>query len=123
MTGPKLLPVEKAVITAACQDFIDKILKPRFLPVVTPTQFNYPIDIQGKWQGNKYRLLQRYRSGFDDNLGEEFDAPFVRLDWIGRDKFHVQWHRHTGQWFRVYERLTLKAALSAIETNEFLHPV
>lgn len=46
----KALPLstaEKAGITATCQAFIDTMLKPRFLPAVTPTQFNYPIDIQG----------------------------------------------------------------------------
>jgi hypothetical protein len=73
---------EKARITAACQRFIDEVLKPRFLPAVRPTQFNYCVDIQGKWQGPRYRFIQRYRSGFPENLGEEFDAPFVRLDWI-----------------------------------------
>jgi hypothetical protein len=34
-------------------------------------------------------------------LGEEFDAPFARLDWIRRDHFDIQWHRHTGEWFRL----------------------
>lgn len=43
MAGPP--DSEKALITAACQRFIDEVLKPRF----------------------------------PDNLGEEFDAPFVRL--------------------------------------------
>jgi hypothetical protein len=32
-------------ITVACQRFIDEFLKPRFLPVICPTEFNYPIDI------------------------------------------------------------------------------
>ena len=114
---------EKAAITATCQTFIDAVLKPRFLPVVTPTSFNYPIDIQGKWHGNKYRFLQRYRSGFAENLGEEFDAPFARIDWIARGRFDIQWHRHTGQWFRIHKGLSLKLALHAIETNELLHPV
>lgn len=123
MRAPKLSASEKAAITVACQEFIDTVLKPRFLPAITPTTFNYPVDIQGKWHGSKYRFLQRYRSGFAENLGEEFDAPFARIDWIGRDKFDVQWHRHTGQWFPVYQNLTLKAALNAIETSEFLHPV
>ena len=41
---------EKAVITLTCQRFIDEVLKPRFLPTINPTQFNYPIDIRGKWQ-------------------------------------------------------------------------
>jgi len=73
---------EKAVITVACQRFIDEVLKPRFLPTIRPTQFNYPIDILGKWHGNRYRFVQRYRSGQPEALAEEFDAPFhsPRLD-------------------------------------------
>ena len=66
---------EKSAVTAACQHLIDDFLKPRFLPTIRPTQFNYPVDIIGKWHGTKYRFIQRYRSGFRENLGEEFDAP------------------------------------------------
>ena len=123
MRLPTLTAAEKAITTASCQAFIDMVLKPRFLSVITPTEFNYPVDIQGKWHGTKYRFIQRYRSGFSDNLGEEFDAPFTRLDWVSRDRFDVQWHRHTGQWFRIYQGLTLKAALQAIEGNEMLLPL
>ena len=119
----RLSPSEKAAIGAACQSFIDTVLKPRFLPTITPTQFNYPIDIGWKWHGAKYRFVQRYRSGFDDNQGEEFDAPFVRLDWLGPNRFDVQWHRHTGQWWRLYQDLTLKDALDAIITDGHLHPL
>jgi hypothetical protein len=36
---------EKTAIAAACERFIGDTLKPRFLPEVRPTQFNYPIDI------------------------------------------------------------------------------
>ena len=73
---------ERARVTAACERFIDEFLKPRFLPSIRPTEFNYPVDILGKWHGAKYRFIQRYRSGFPENLGEEFDAPFrsPRLD-------------------------------------------
>jgi len=123
MSAPALSAGEKSSITATCQAFIDTVLKPRFLSAVIPTPFNYPIDIQGKWHGSKYRFLQRYRSGFEDNRGEEFDAPFVRLDWISRNRFDVQWHRHTGQWFRIHQNLSLNAALDAIITNEILHPL
>jgi hypothetical protein len=123
MRSSTLSAHEKAAITGACQEFINIVLKPRFLPTVMPTPFNYPVDIQGKWHGSKYRFLQRYRSGFDDNRGEEFDSPFVRLDWIRTDRFDVQWHRHTGQWFRVYQNLSLKDALDAIINNGILHPL
>jgi hypothetical protein len=55
---------EKTAVTSACQNLIDDFLKPRFLRTIRPTQFNYPIDILGKWHGTKYRFIQRYRSGF-----------------------------------------------------------
>lgn len=114
---------EKAAIAAACQRFIDDVLKPRFLPVIRPTAFNYPIDIRGRWHGNRYRFLQRYRSGFPENLGEEFDSPFARLDWIGHDRFDIQWHRHTGAWHRLYRDVSLAEALKTLETDGVLHPL
>jgi len=114
---------EKAPVTAACQRFIDGVLKPRFLPAIRPTQFNYPVDILGAWYGNRYRFMQRYRSGFPENLGEEFDAPFTRLDWVGRDRFDIQWHRHTGAWLCLYRGLSLGEALKTIETDGLLHPL
>ena len=54
MAGPP--DSEKALITAACQRFIDEVLKPRFLPAIRPTEFNYPVDIQGKWHGQPISL-------------------------------------------------------------------
>lgn len=120
MIGPS--EDEKAHITAACERFIEDVLKPRFLPVARPTAFNYPVDIQGKWHGTRYRMSRRYRSGFAHNLGYEFDAPFVRLDWIAPDAFNIQWHRHTGAWFCVHRRKTLAQALRLIETDEMIQP-
>jgi hypothetical protein len=117
---------EKAAIAARCERFIAEVLKPRFLPEVRPTQFNYPIDIVGKWRGSKYSFITRYRSGFPDNLGEEFDAPFTRLDHANQHtadiRFDVIWRRHTGQWWLIYAAVGLEEALRSIETDIFLQP-
>ena len=43
--SPTISEAEKTAITVACQRFIDEFLKPRFLPVIRPTEFNYPIDV------------------------------------------------------------------------------
>lgn len=67
--------VEKKAIVTACEAFVRDVLKPRFLPEIRPTEWNYPVDIRGEWRGGRYRFIQRYRSGMVDNLGEEFDAP------------------------------------------------
>jgi hypothetical protein len=62
MRANGLSAADKLAVTAACQQLIDDFLKPRFLPTIRPTQFNYPVDIRGKWHGTKYRFIQRYRS-------------------------------------------------------------
>ena len=114
--------VEKASITAACERLIGEFLRPRFLPVIRPTEFNYPVDILGKWRGANYRFIQRYRSGWEENKGEEFDAPFTRLDRVGPDRFDIYWMRHTGKWWRIHQGVSLAEALKLIETEKLLHP-
>ena len=109
-----------------CERFIAEVLKPKCLPAIVPTEFNYPVDIFGKWRGNKYSFITRYRSGHPDDAGEEFDQGFTRLDHLEEcltaTQFDVMWHRHTGQWWRLHSSVTLEDALRLIETNGILHP-
>jgi hypothetical protein len=123
----KMLGAEqKATIAARCDRFIAAVLKPRFLPQVRPTEFNYAVDILGKWRGSKYSFITRYRSGFPENLGEEFDVPFTRLDHAcehaAEVRFDLMWRRHTGQWWRLYTGVNLGEALCLIETDLNLQP-
>ena len=89
--------------------------------------FNYPVDICGKWRGSKYSFITRFRSGFPDNAGEEFDSAFTRLDHVEdcltETRFDVMWHRHTGQWWRLHSAVTLDEALRLIETVPLLQPI
>ena len=117
---------EKATVASACDRFIARVLKPRLLPKISPTQLNYPIDIFGKWRGSKYSFVTRYRSGFPENSGDEFDAAFTRLDHVEtcltEIRFDVMWHRHTGQWWRLHSSVSLEEALHLIETERLLQP-
>ena len=116
-------PAEKAVITAACERLIADQLRPRFLPEVrSSTRFNYPVAIEGKWFGNKYRFFTRYRSDGPRSLQAEFNAPFARLDYARRDCFDLMWHRHTGEWHCVGERLSLAEALDRIASEPYFQP-
>ena len=121
--GNKPSPAEKAAITAACERLIAEVLRPRFLPQIRPSAlFNYPVAIDGKWHGNRYRFFTRYRSDDPNSLATEFDAPFARLDYVSRDCFDLLWHRHTGEWFRMFERLSLTEALHQIASEPFFQP-
>ncbi len=114
---------EKRTISNSCQAFIKRVLKPRFLPEVRPTRFNYPIDIFGKWHGGKFRFIQRFRSDREDALEPEFDSPFARLEYVSRDRFDLSYFRHTGRWWTVYRGVSLAEALSLLETEGIFHPV
>ncbi len=120
------MPEDKARIAATCELLIAEKLKPKFLPEIKPMQFNYPVDISGKWRGTKYSFITRYRSGFSDNAGEEFDSGFARLDHApgGSElRFNVMYHRYTGEWLPLYYAVTLEEALQAIETDSMLSPL
>jgi hypothetical protein len=118
---------EKSAVATTCERFIAEILKPRFLPEVRRSPFNYPIDIFGKWRGSRYSFVTRYRSGFADNADEVFDAAFTRLDHLeeglAETRFDVMWHRHNGEWRRLHSSVTLDQALRLIETEPLLQPV
>ena len=120
--GRALSAKERATIAAACERFIYGALKPRFLPEICPTEFNYPVDILGKWHGGKYRFIERFRSDRDEAGPFEFDAPFARIEYRGPDRFDVWWMRHTGTWWPLYRSVPLAEALRLIETDGILRP-
>ncbi len=118
---------EKAAVAISCERIINGLFRPRYLPEIRPTPLNYPGDIFGRWRGNKYSFVVRYRSGFPENAGEEFDQAFTRLDhieeWAEQHRFNVMWYRHTGQWWRLHGNVSLAQALRLIETDGLLHPL
>ncbi len=113
---------EKRAIIAACEALIRDVLKPRFLPAIRPTEWNYVVDIHGAWAAGRYRFMQRYRSGMADNRGEEFDASFARIDRVGPDRFDIYWMRHTGKWWRLHADVTLAEALRILGSDSVLNP-
>jgi hypothetical protein len=120
--GNKPPQAEKVAIIAACEKFIVDVLRPRFLPEIRPTAFNYPVAIDGKWRGNKYRFITRYRSDDPRSSAPGFEAPFARLEYVSRDCFDLSWHRHTGEWFCLFERLSLAEALHRIGSEPHFAP-
>src|SRR6266566_4126234 len=88
---------QKSAIATSCERFIAEFLRPRFLPEIRPTAHNYPVALFGRWRGSKYSFITRYRSGWPDNAGEEFDVPFTRLDHaeehLAQIRFDVMWRR------------------------------
>jgi hypothetical protein len=117
----KMSAGEKLGITAACEKFIADVLKPRFLPEIRPTEFNYPVAIYGQWHGNTYRFITRYRSDDLHAYESEFDEPFARLEYVSRDRFDLSYRRHTDEWLRMFRGVSLAEALDLIENTPHFH--
>lgn len=115
-----LTPARKAEITAACERLIAE-LKARYLPVPREGRFNHPFDIRGRWHGESYSFLVRYRSDEPDALRPEFDAAFARIAHFD-GRFSVQWMRHTGRWWPLRDGLTLEEAIACVAAEPVLRP-
>lgn len=117
---------EKAAIGGRCDALIADVLRPRYLPEIRPTEFNYPIDICGRWRANKYSFITRFRSGFPENRGEQFDAAFARIDHLEECfeelRFDVMCHRHTGQWSLLHREVPLDEVLRLVAEDPVLKP-
>jgi hypothetical protein len=120
--GAKPSTGEKIAVASACEKLIAQFFMPQFLPEIRPTKFNYPVAIYGKWHGNKYRFITRFRSNHRGSVGEEFEAPFARLEYVGPNRFDLSYHRHTGEWFCLYQAVSLKEGLQLIEEDGHFHP-
>jgi hypothetical protein len=120
--GNKPRPEEKSAITTACESLIADVLLPKYLPEVTPSEFNYPIAIYGKWHSNKYRFITRYRSDQPSSFTPEFEAPFARLEYVSHNRFNLSYHRHTGEWYCLYQWITLNEALALIADGMYFQP-
>ena len=72
--------------------------------------------------GQQVPVFTRY--GWDDpaSLKEEFDAPFARFGLSRPGVFDLMWHRHTGEWHCVSERLSLTEALHRIASEPYFQP-
>lgn len=88
MRASGLSAADKSAVTPACQQLIDGFLKPRFMLTIRPTQFNYPVDILGKWHGTKYRFIQRYRGATCQSNGGLLHSQLARTL-----AHHAQSHR------------------------------
>lgn len=112
----------KPVIERACQRIIDEVFKPR-LGVVKPVpDHNYIYDIVGSWHGKNFRFIQKYRTGTKVKPVEEFDSPFVRLEYYEKEDYNLYFFRHTGKWWLLDTGLKLDEALTRIREDEMLQP-
>jgi hypothetical protein len=97
--------VVKTEVTTKANELIEKVLKPQHIqPSPDNPQFNYIIDIHGKWYQRYFHICATYRVPSPNATAPifVFETKMARMEYAGKNCFHLSFMRHTGQWEELY---------------------
>ena len=105
----------KAKTEEGAHHLIESKLKPQHIKPNPPdNDFNYVVDIYSKWYRHYFYFCAKYRCPAPNRISEFFEHKFARLEYSGNDSFNLSYMRHTGQWWELYQGMSLKECLEAI---------
>ena len=120
---PKVPESEKQLISEKCNELIETELKPKHIkPPPTDNDWNYLVDIFGKWYRNYFYFCSTYNCPSPNAISPSFEDKFARLEYVGKDSFNIAYMRHTGKWWEIFQGLTLEQCLEEMKNNVILHP-
>ena len=120
---PKVSEDTKWMVIIKAQAIIDNHFKPNAIREVPPDyEWNYIVDIYGKWNRNYYYLISKYHCPGPNAISPSFEAKFTRLEYAGPNSYNLAFMRHNNKWAEVMVDLTLEDALQQIETNPYFQP-
>ena len=96
---PKVPGSVKRDVETRAHEFGESVLKPKHLKPAPPhADWNDLVDIATKWYCNYFSFSATYCSPGPSALAPSFATPFARLEYVGDQRFHLSYMRHTGQW-------------------------
>ncbi len=117
-TSSQLPEALKIEVTTKANELIQMVLKPRYIqPPPENPQFNYIVDIYGKWYQRAFYFCAEYCVPGPNAIVPNFEAKFARMQYAGKGRFHLSFMRHTGQWIELYTDLTVDECLAAIRDD------
>ena len=119
-TSAPLPEALKAEVTTRANELIETVLKPRDVqPPPENPQFNFIVDIYGKWVRKSFFFNAKYQIAYPDSPEPFFEAKFARMQYAGDQRFHLSFLRYTGQWVQVYTDLTVDECLEEVRDNPY----
>ena len=113
----------KTELEAKANKLIDNVLKPKHvLPPKPDEQFNYITDIGVKWYRNYFYFIATYACPGPNALAPSFESKFARMEYVGGGKFALSFMRHTGEWVRIFDALSVHESLKAIRDDAWFVP-
>src|SRR5256714_11711989 len=114
----------KMEVTTKANELIETVLKPRYIqPPPENPQFNYVVNIYGKWYHKAFYFCAEYRVAGPNPIGSSFEAKFARMQYAGNQRFHLSFMRYTGQWIQLYTDLTVDECIETIRDDPYFSSI
>ena len=121
--SPRVNSEYKSLLLSQVEGFLDWELKPRTInPPPSSLEFNYIVDLFGKWHGRYLYFCSKYASPGPYAISPFFDSPFARLEYVAENCFNISYCRHNGQWVQLDSMLSFTDCLSTILGEPLLLP-
>jgi hypothetical protein len=113
----------KDEVDTKARELIDTVLKPAHVkPALQDIELNYITDIATKWIGSTCYFISTYRCPGPHAVSPFFDLKFARMEYVGDARFAISYMRHTGQWVRRYDMISVDECLKAIKDDPSFMP-
>lgn len=120
---PKLPENVKLEVETKANELIESFLKPEYIkPPPEDIRFNYVVDIYTKWYRNYFYFCAKYACPGPNAISPFFETKFARMEYIGDGLFDLSYMRHTGQWFEIFQDLTMDECLETIKDFPHFQP-
>ena len=114
-TKPKVPDALKKALQEKADQVIEDTLKPKHIkPPPTDNNWNYLTDISSKWYRSYFYFCATYACPGPNAISPSFDTKFARMEYVGGEKFNLSYMRHTGQWWEIYQDLTMLECIERI---------
>jgi hypothetical protein len=119
---PKVPDDVKAAVTEQAERLLEE-WRPRHIKPPHPGyQFNYIVELYGKWFRSYFYLCAKYACPGPTALSPFFEARFARLEYVGNRRFNLAFMRHTGQWIETEQGITIDQCFKSIREDSFYQP-
>ena len=113
----------KRKVETEANALIESVLRPQYVqPPPENPQFNYLVDLYGKWRGSYFYFCSQYACPSPNAISPFFDDKFARLEYIGGDRFNLAAMRHNGEWIEIFPDLSLDECLAAVRDDPWFEP-
>jgi len=103
----------KIFLSREANKVIETVIKPKYLePPPIDNDFNYIADIYSRWYRNYFYFVANYNCPSPNAISPSFESKYVRLEYVGEDKYNFAYMRHTGQWWETHRELSMLECLN-----------